>query len=184
MLSSFTNKISSLVTPLKQYGGSEEMSKVKIIGYVVVFLFFVFISLMLYRNYKTSSFNANYEHGKTFSEESCDNDGNSGGDQNKGDCEVIFFYVDWCPHCKTAKPEFEKFSKDNQNIKVNGYNVIIKEIDCTQETQKTADLMDKYNIEGFPTIIMLKDGEEVQFDAKPTNENLTQFVNTATKNNN
>ena len=39
--------------------------------------------------------------------------------------------------------------------------------------------MNKYKIEGFPTIKLLKDGQVIEFDAKPTKENLTQFLNTA-----
>jgi thioredoxin-like negative regulator of GroEL len=38
--------------------------------------------------------------------------------------------------------------------------------------------MNQYGIEGFPTIKMLKDGQIIEFDAKPTKENLEQFINT------
>jgi hypothetical protein len=38
--------------------------------------------------------------------------------------------------------------------------------------------MNKYNIEGFPTIKLLKDGQIVEFDAKPTRETLNEFLNT------
>ena len=36
----------------------------------------------------------------------------------------------------------------------------------------------KYNVEGFPTIKLLKDGQVIEYDAKPTKETLTQFLNT------
>jgi thiol-disulfide isomerase/thioredoxin len=26
--------------------------------------------------------------------------------------ELIFFFAEWCPHCKTAKPIWEKVSAD------------------------------------------------------------------------
>ena len=41
--------------------------------------------------------------------------------------------------------------------------------------------MDKYNVEGFPTIKLLMNGQIIEFDAKPTKENLTQFFNTVLK---
>jgi hypothetical protein len=41
--------------------------------------------------------------------------------------------------------------------------------------------MDQYTIEGFPTIKLLKDGQVIDFDAKPTKDSLTQFLNTVLK---
>ena len=41
--------------------------------------------------------------------------------------------------------------------------------------------MDKFDVEGFPTIKMIKDGQIIEFDAKPTKENLTQFFDTVLK---
>ena len=40
-------------------------------------------------------------------------------------------------------------------------------------------MCDKYGIEGYPTIKMLKNEQIIDFDAKPTIENLTKFVETA-----
>ena len=34
------------------------------------------------------------------------------------------YYADWCPHCKTVKPEFEEFSKRGV-VTVNGKNVAV-----------------------------------------------------------
>jgi hypothetical protein len=39
-------------------------------------------------------------------------------------------------------------------------------------------MMNQYNIEGFPTIKLLKDGQIIEYDAKPTKETLVQFLNT------
>ena len=47
-----------------------------------------------------------------------------------------------------------------------------KEYDC----DKNEKLCDKYKIDGYPTIKMLKDGQIIEYDAKPTIENLTKFV--------
>ena len=36
----------------------------------------------------------------------------------------------------------------------------------------------QYKIEGFPTIKLLKDNKVYDFDAKPTKDNLNNFINT------
>jgi thiol-disulfide isomerase/thioredoxin len=94
------------------------------------------------------------------------------------EAELLFFYVDWCPHCKTAKPAWNDVKGEYENKTINGYKVIFTEINCTEETAEVESLMNKYNIEGFPTIKLLKDGQVIEYDAKPTKETLTQFLNT------
>jgi thiol-disulfide isomerase/thioredoxin len=98
--------------------------------------------------------------------------------KNSKDAEIMFFYVDWCPHCKTAKPAWNDVKSEYENKTINGYTVIFTEINCTEETAEVESLMNKYNIEGFPTIKLLKDGQVIEYDAKPTKETLTQFLNT------
>jgi thiol-disulfide isomerase/thioredoxin len=102
----------------------------------------------------------------------------SSQNSNSKDAEIMFFYVDWCPHCKTAKPAWNDVKGEYENKTINGYKVIFTEINCTEETAEVESLMNKYNIEGFPTIKLLKDGQVIEYDAKPTKETLTQFLNT------
>jgi thiol-disulfide isomerase/thioredoxin len=92
--------------------------------------------------------------------------------------EMMLFYVDWCPHCKTAKPAWEEVKADYENKTINGYRVIFTEINCTNESPEIEQLMNKYNIEGFPTIKLVKDGQVIEYDAKPTKATMEQFLNT------
>ena len=101
----------------------------------------------------------------------------STGNTNQG--ELILFYVDWCPHCKTAKPEWEKVKSQYNGKIINGYTVTFTEINCTTETPEIEKLIAKFSIEGYPTIKLLKDGQVIEYDAKPTKDTLTQFLNTA-----
>jgi thiol-disulfide isomerase/thioredoxin len=93
--------------------------------------------------------------------------------------ELMLFYVDWCPHCKTAKPVWDELKNEYQNKTINGYNVLFTEINCTTETAEIEKMISKYNIEGYPTIKLLKDGQIIEYDAKPTKDTLVQFLNTA-----
>jgi thiol-disulfide isomerase/thioredoxin len=92
--------------------------------------------------------------------------------------ELLFFYADWCPHCKTAKPIWNDLKSQYENKTINGYKVIFTEINCSEETAEVDKMMNQYNVEGYPTIKLLKDGQVIEYDAKPSKETLTQFLNT------
>ena len=94
------------------------------------------------------------------------------------EAEIILFYVDWCPHCKTAKPEWEQVKSEYEGKTVNGYVITFTEVNCTNETADVEKMMNTYKIEGYPTIKLLKDGTVIEYDAKPTRATLTQFLNT------
>jgi|LauGreDrversion4_1035100.scaffolds.fasta_scaffold129113_2 thiol-disulfide isomerase/thioredoxin len=93
--------------------------------------------------------------------------------------ELLFFYTDWCPHCTSAKPEWNAFKAQYKDVPVNGYILIFNDINCTKETSESESMMEKYKVEGYPTIKLLVNDRVIDFDAKPTKANLTQFVNTA-----
>ena len=88
--------------------------------------------------------------------------------------EIMLFSVDWCPHCKVARPEWNKVAESTKSVK--GRRIIFTDIDCTDETPEVTRLIKLYNIEGYPTIILIKDGKTINFDAKPTEQHLKQFL--------
>ena len=107
------------------------------------------------------------------------NSGNTDNDSNEttsegNPVEIMLFSVGWCPHCKVARPEWNKVAESTKSIK--GRKIIFTDIDCTDETPEVAGLIKKYKIEGYPTIKLLKDGQVFDFDAKPTANHLTQFL--------
>ena len=91
---------------------------------------------------------------------------------------LMLFYVDWCPHCKTAKPEWDSLKSEYDGKSINGYTIHFAEYNCTNESAETTQLMDKYNIEGYPTIKLVKDNQVIEYDAKPTKSTMEQFLNT------
>ena len=136
---------------------------IALIGLALILYFYVFKPIST----TPVNYSANAEH-----------DTVNSSSKNSKDAEIMFFYVDWCPHCKTAKPAWNDVKSEYENKTINGYNVIFTEINCTEESAEVESLMNKYNIEGFPTIKLLKDGQVIEYDAKPTKETLTQFLNT------
>lgn len=97
------------------------------------------------------------------------------------EAELMFFYADWCPHCKTAKPIWEELKEENENKLINGNKLLFTEINCTTETPEIEDLMNKFKIESFPTIKLIKDGEIIEYDAKPQKDTINEFLNNVLK---
>ena len=102
-------------------------------------------------------------------------------DSSTKSAEILFFFTNWCPHCTSAKPEWNAFKEQYKNQDVNGYKLAFKEIDCTKESSESEMLMEKYKVEGYPTIKLIIDDKVIDFDAKTTKQNLIQFVNSALK---
>jgi len=101
---------------------------------------------------------------------------NSGGSSNE--CEILIFSTTWCPHCKKALPEWKKFSTTYNNKEINGYKLRCMDIDCTKETSDITEYINKYKIDSYPTVKLIRDGDTVDFDSKITNTSLEKFVNT------
>jgi thiol-disulfide isomerase/thioredoxin len=99
-----------------------------------------------------------------------------GGSSNTA--ELIFFYADWCPHCKSAKPIWNDLKAEYENKTINGYKIIFTDVNCSEETAEVEKLMNQYSVEGYPTIKLIKDGQVIEYDAKPSKETLTKFLNT------
>ena len=137
--------------------------------YIIGFIMFIVIACYYYKYYieptMNPSYKANNEIAKTIPSE-------------QKEAELLFFYVDWCPHCKTAKPAWNDLKSEYENRTINGYKVIFTDIDCTNETAEVTQMMDQYKIEGYPTIKLLKDGQVIEYDAKPSKDTLEQFLKT------
>ena len=60
----------------------------------------------------------------------------------------------------------------NQQI-FNGYKLNFIEVDG----EENQELADKYKVEGFPTIKLVKGNQIIEYDAKPSVEHLKEFLN-------
>lgn len=90
---------------------------------------------------------------------------------------IYFFYADWCPHCKQAKPVWEAFKTNYNGKEINGYKLNVVSVDCSNaEKPEVANMIDRYDIKSYPTIKIQFGDRIYEFDAKITSENLEQFV--------
>jgi thiol-disulfide isomerase/thioredoxin len=97
---------------------------------------------------------------------------------NKLEAIIYFFHVDWCPHCKTALPDWNRFKNDFHGKEFNKYVLKCITQNCTDETSDITKLINDYGIQGYPTVKMLKDGNKIEFDSKISYDTLEQFANT------
>lgn len=135
---------------------------------VLVVLLVILFSYIGYNIYKSSFKNKIKD--KEFSDV-------ANANPRKQNAEVLFFFADWCPHCRKAKPEWEQFKEEYEGKLVNKYVINCLSIDCTDEkNQKTAALIKKHRIESYPTIIMLVGENKIDYDAKVTKDGLEQLV--------
>ena len=156
---------SSIFSRIQSAGSNLNSTTLIIIGVVILF---IIVAVFYYFNYMVPEMNAKYKPNSEHVESS--GNGNS--------AELLFFYADWCPHCKTAKPIWNDLKSEYENKTINGYKVVFTEVNCSEETAEVEKMMNQYNIEGYPTIKLLKDGQIIEYDAKPSKDTLTQFLNT------
>lgn len=106
------------------------------------------------------------------------------------DIDVYLIYTTWCPHCKTlieSDGDWEKIRERwNGKILKEKYKVNFIQIDG-DDTKEVKDFELKYlnggnddkdsvKIDSYPTIYLIKDNQVIEFDANPSLEKFTTFL--------
>lgn len=63
---------------------------------------------------------------------------------------LVDFYADWCAPCKMVSPLIDEISEEREDVGVYKVNI-----------EDSAESTVKYKVRSLPTIIVLKDGKEV-----------------------
>jgi len=156
-------------------GGLQQLlTNKKVIVALVIVIIFIIVAVYVYRRSIKPGINPKYVSNKEYLHGESE-EGGRPGDEKVAD--LMFFYTTWCPHCKNAKPEWDKFKKHIGPNKVNGYKINFIEIDCEKNEAEAT----KYKVEGYPTIKLVKDNTIIEYDAKPSYDTLTQFLDQFTK---
>ncbi|XP_039257318.2 protein disulfide-isomerase A4-like [Styela clava] len=80
---------------------------------------------------------------------------------------LLEFYAPWCGHCKAFAAEYEKIA---QTLKKDG--IPVAKVDATQHKSVAG----KYDVTGYPTIVILKNGEPIKYDGQRTEDAIIQRV--------
>ena len=155
MLSTITNLFSDLV---------KDKKKLMIVVFALVL--FIGISYYVYVTYIAPKLNPDFVPNNELVEESA---------SSSSEAEIYFFHTQWCPHCKKAMPIWQKVKDEFEGKTINGNTLYFREVDC-DEDEETAD---KFNVEGYPTIKLVKDSQVIEYDAKVEYETLVEFINTS-----
>jgi thiol-disulfide isomerase/thioredoxin len=135
----------------------------KIIISIIVFILFAVLGYYMYTQYGSPVINKKNEDIYQASDPK--------------EATVYFFYADWCPHCKKAKPVWEDFKNNYNGKTINGYKLNVVSVNCSNaEEPETANMIDRFDIKSYPTIKIQFGDQIYEFDAKITPENLEQFV--------
>lgn len=84
--------------------------------------------------------------------------------------DVMLFKAEWCGHCKQFKPTWDKL----QSVFNKKFNFI------TYDSDKDTDMLKKYNIDGFPTIIIKNGSDLMPYEGGRDIETLTDYLNNMT----
>ena len=158
---------------------SDTMNKVmankKMVFVLIVAALFIGLAYYVYVTYVSPKLNPDYVANKEYIDNTYGADGQDGKT-----AEVLLFYASWCPHSKSAIPEWNKVKSNmqqNGNI-VNGYKIKFTEVNCDDgESPDIKQKLDLYKVEGYPTIKMIKGNEVIEYNAKTDAATLTEFIN-------
>ena len=85
---------------------------------------------------------------------------------SKGNDPVFrMFHVDWCPHCKVAKPEFIKSKNSHKGVQ---FKLVNGEAD--------EDAVKAFNVDGYPTFILTKNGKNTPYEGERTAEGFSTWL--------
>lgn len=95
-------------------------------------------------------------------------------DPKENEVILLLFFVEWCPHCKTVKPEWNKLMKLN-NTKINGKTVKIQAANAEgSEVEKNAARDN--NVEGYPTIKLISQSQVLDYNGARNAPAMEKFV--------
>ncbi|KAJ6817041.1 protein disulfide isomerase-like 1-4 [Iris pallida] len=79
---------------------------------------------------------------------------------------MVEFYAPWCGHCQALAPEYAAAATELKE------DVALAKVDATDEN----DLAEKYDVQGFPTIIFFIDGVHIPYPAGRTKDAIVDWI--------
>jgi protein disulfide-isomerase-like protein len=87
---------------------------------------------------------------------------------------AVLFHANWCGHCKKFMPTWEKVSSEVDETSP----VVLASFDCSEssEDKNVQEVMKKYNVKGFPSVLLFENGEIKEFEQERNESNLKSFL--------
>jgi len=151
---------------------SNLLTNKKFLMIIVLVSLFLGIAIYVYTNYISPKLDPSFVPNKEFVK--------SDGPEIKK-ATMYFFYADWCPHSKKSKPIFEEVKKQYDGKPINGVVINFKLING-EKAEKQVNSFEKQHsiqVDGYPSIYLVKGTQIIEYDANPTAPSLTEFLNTA-----
>lgn len=89
--------------------------------------------------------------------------------KNKEKVKFVMYYVPWCPHCRTSKPEWKKLE---EYAKENLPWATVESVDC----EKNPSVAEKNDIEYFPTMVITKEGTNSEYEGPRAFADMKKFL--------
>ena len=143
-------------------------SKRHILVMLLIACLFIWIGAYVYKTYVSSYLGSSLEGYASSMGENA-----PPSSENQKTATLYMFGTSWCPHCKTAKPIWDDYVSNNDNLKVGNYDILFKSVDCDAEK----NIADKFNVKGYPTFKLERGpGDVVEFEAKPSEDNFNSLL--------
>lgn len=160
-----------MIAKIKEKFKSMFKSK-KSLGIALGVIILLVVAAYIFKTYLYPRLNPTYVSNKEFTQQ--ENDDVTNTSKTPEIANIYYYYTQWCPYCKKARPEWEKTKESFEGKIINNNKLQFHEIDC--ESDANSDMVK--DIEGYPTIKMfLADGKKVEYDSKPDSKTLELFIN-------
>lgn len=101
----------------------------------------------------------------------------SGTAMSDKQARLVMFYVDWCPHCRKAKPIWQGIHERHDGTSVNDYTVTVESVNC--ESDKAQAKL--YDIDAYPTFKLIRKDKIYAYRGPIRKDTLEQFLQDSTK---
>lgn len=167
--------MSSAIDNLKKkaYDMMTNRQVIMILGISIIFIGVIF---WVYGNYIAPKINPDYDANNEYIY-----DKKAEENVNKY-VTITMFKTSWCPYCKAAlEPNGGWILAKNALPRGNGYHINWEVVDGEKDEKKMKSFEKKYDVEidGYPSIFLVKDNNIIEFNSQITQSNLENFVSTS-----
>jgi len=85
--------------------------------------------------------------------------------------DLVLVYAPWCGHSKRMLPDYERVEREFNGKTING-----KTINIMKYTDKDVDKVKEYEVRGFPSLFIEKDGNRESFPHR-TYDKISEYLN-------